>query len=246
MMRDIHQLVTRQVNRWAMDLKTYQEQLEEDFKTKPVFPHKPVITVSRQRGCRGFEFAKILASELFYGLFDREIIEYISEHMGVCSELVESLDEKNRSVLEQWVDSMLHQQAFDRDDYIRCLGQVIKTAALQGGIVILGRGANYLLHGTSAFHIRLIASLDTRIRNLQEFEGYTAEKAQEIIEKTDRSRADFVKKYFHKNINDPVDYDVVANMDRTSLDPAVKIVLTCLRARGFALDEIGGDKRKKR
>lgn len=243
-MKDVNQLVSRQVGRWQAEKKALVE-AGHDLAVEHPARLKPVITVSRQEGCRGTEFAKILAHELRYGLFDREIIEYISEHMGVCSELVESLDETGRSALEQWVDGLLHQQAFAGDDYLRGLGEVIKTAAIQGGVVILGRGANYLLRDTNAFHVRLVASLETRVKNMVDIEGFTEERARELIDRKDRERKQFIKKYFHQNIDDPEFYDVIVNMSNVNLDPAVKIVLTCLRAKGFYMEDTGGDKRKQ-
>jgi cytidylate kinase len=244
-MKDINLLLTRQVKRWNEERKKYLE----GFDHPGAFEHpahlKPVVTVSRQLGCRGLDFGRILAHELHYGLFDRDIVEYISKHMGVSAELVESLDEKDRSGLELWIEGLLHQHVFDADDYIRALCEVIKTISLQGGVVILGRGANFLLKGTNAFHVRLIASPETRIKNLVTFENYTDEDARAAIEKSDRERKQYIKKYFKEDIDNQLAYDVVINMDKTTLDPAVKIILTCMRARGYSVEDTGGDKRKK-
>ena len=244
-MKEVQQLISRQVGRWQMDRKIYLEELEHDLSISHPASAKPIVTVSRQQGCRGHEFGKILAHELHYGMFDKQIVEYIAEHLGVCSELVESLDEKDRSLLEQWVDGILRWQMVGPDDYIRGLIEVIKTVDLQGGLVILGRGANYLLKDSKAFHVRLVASLETRIRNIVEIDGISEEKAKELIEKNDTERKNYIKRYFKADIDNPLDYDVVINMDRNHLDPAVKIVLTCLRARGFSVQDTGGDKRKR-
>lgn len=245
-MSDIHVLVSRQVKRWDMERASYAKSADA---AEPLAEKssnlKPVITVSRQRGCRGRELAKLLAHELDYGLFDRKIVEYIAQHMGIRSELVESLDERNRSELELWIGSILSQRVFDHDEYINALGEAIKTTAMQGGVVILGRGGNYLLAGTSAFHVRLIAPAAARIKNLCEFEGMNASQAAEEIKKVDKDRADFIHRYFKRSIDDPIAYDLTINMERTTLDGAVKIVRSALRAQGWPFEVTGGDKRKR-
>jgi len=245
-MTDIHQIVSRQVKRWEMEKSVYEAALKEkpDSAERPANA-KPVVTVSRQRGCRGHELAKLLAHELKYGLFDRKIVEFITKHMGVRSELVESLDERNHSELELWINGLLNQRVFDRDDYIRSLGEAIKTVALQGGVVILGRGGNFLLSETPAFHVRLIAPESVRVRNLCQLEGMTESQALDEIKKVDKERSDFIQRYFHRSIDEADAYDISINMARNTLDGTVKIIRSSLRARGWSLDVTGGDKRKK-
>ena len=239
-------MVSRQVKRWYLEKSAYEEaKKEKTAVAERSLDAKPVVTVSRQRGCRGHEFAKLLAHELKYGLFDRKIVDYIAKHMGVRSELVESLDERDRSELELWIKSMLSQRVFDHDDYIRSLGEAVKTTALQGGVVILGRGANLLLSGTPAFHVRIVAPDSFRIRNLCELEGMNESKAVEEIKKIDRDRADFIQRYFKRSIDDSTAYDLTINMGSSTLDGSVKIVRSALRARGWSLEATGGDKRKR-
>jgi len=78
-----------------------------------------------------------------------------------------------------------------------------------------------------------------------EIEGMTEAQAAAEVKRVDRERADFFRRYFHKEINEPTQYDMVINMANTSLDAAVKTVLTALRARGWTMELTGGDKRAK-
>lgn len=245
-MTDIHVIVSRQVKRWDLERKAFEESQKEEKKTveRPA-DVKPVVTISRQRGCRGGELAKLLAHELNYGFFDRNIVDYIAQHMGIRSELVESLDEKDRSELELWINNLFSNRVFDHDEYIRALGESVKTMALQGGVVILGRGVNFLLADTPSYHVRLTAPLSVRMDNLRQFEGKTESEAMEEIKKVDRERSAFVYRYFKKSIDDPLAYDLTINIAKLKMDGAIKIILTALRARGWTLEMTGGDKRKK-
>ncbi len=244
-MSDIHRIVNKQVNRWNVEREILDRRHIEEEAGRAVRPseQRPVVTISRQRGCRGKELGKIVSHELRYGLFDREIIEYIAEHASVRREVIESLDEKDRSDLELWIDGILSGRIVDHDDYIRNLSKLVKTTALQGGVVILGRGANYFLSQTSAYRVRIIAPLSKRIENLISQEGMTEKQARDEIERVDRNRAEFVKRYFQKDIDDSLAYDITINLGSHSLDGAVKIILSALRAKGWTVAQTGGDKR---
>ncbi len=244
-MHDIQQIVTRQANKWNIERTKYEE--DQKNKTAADYPAKarPVVTLSRQHGCRGRELAKLLAHALDYGLFDRNIIDYIADHLGVLCEVVETLDESARSELELWVQTILTGRVFDRDNYFKTLGELLKAISLQGGVVVVGRGANFMLESSSSFHIRTVASVETRIRNLIDLEGMNEKNAKEDIQRIDKERAQFVKRYFNRDINDPTAYDLVINMGNATLDEGVKIVVAALRARGWPLETTGGDKRTK-
>ncbi len=247
-MPNIHQIVNRQINLWNAERAAFEKHRQEEssFEAEHLADLKPVVTISRERGSRGKQLAKLLSRELQYGLFDRQIIDYLSQQASLRRHVVESLDEQDRSYLELWVEGMFSMQITDHDDYIRGLIEVVKTTALQGGVVILGRGANYILSGTSAYRVRTVAPIDLRVRNLMDTEGMSEKQARDEIKKVDQDRAQYVKRYFQRDINDATGYDLVINLGSHTLDAAVKIIRSGLRARGWAVELIGGDKRGKR
>lgn len=247
-MADLQQLVTKQVSSWTKEREKI-EHLIQDHKIEAgarASEIRPVITLSRQRGCRGKELAKLLAHDLQYGMMDQSIIDYIADHMGVRSEVVEMLDERDRSELELWFQEIFTGSVFARDDYIKELGEVVKSTSLLGGVVILGRGANYLLQESNIYRVRLVAPLETRIQTLVQQEGKTEKQAREDIERTDKDRQRFAKRYFHKDINDPGDYDMILNMGSHTLDGAVKVIISGLRSQGWTFEKTGGDMRQRR
>ncbi len=245
-MRHINEIINRQVNSWIVEQKAIDRAQigRDDFGVSFLTPRKPIVTISRQHGCRGQEFCRLLAHALGYGVFDRNMIDAMARDRGVRREIIESLDERRRSELELWVQSLLYQRTFDHDDYIKALGKVIKAASMQGGVVILGRGANYLVADSVAYRIRLVAPDDVRIRNLMQIQGLNEKQARNQLFKFDRERAYFIKKYFHKHIDDSRDYDLIINLGTNTLDAAVKISMSALRSHGWRMELTGGNKRK--
>ncbi|MDP8243086.1 MAG: cytidylate kinase-like family protein [Candidatus Hinthialibacter antarcticus] len=246
-MSNLQQMLTRQINQWNLERQAVQELQSSDSSSIGVraADQKPVVTLSRERGCRGQEIAKLLSHELQYGFFGRQVIDYIAEHLGVRSELVESLDEKDRSELELWVGNLFSDHAFDHDEYSHALSEVMRAISLQGGLVVIGRGANYILRNANAFHVRVIAPVKTRIRNLLEQEGMSEAQAHAEIKRVDNERKQFVKRYFHQDINNPIFYDLVINAEHLQIHSITKTVIAAMRARGWSLAYTGGDKRRR-
>ncbi len=247
-MDSMNDVLNRQVNRWTAENESCEHGAEapEEVGLALRVPTKPILTVSRQHACRGTEFCRLVAHELGYGVFDRNIIDRIVQEHGVHRDLIESLDTHTRSRLETWVNNLMSERTFEHHDELQALDKIVKAASLQGGVVILGRGANYLLPDSMAYRIRIVAPDDIRVRNLTEFRGLSRREARQRIEQVDLERAQFVKKHFKKDLDNACDYDLILNLGTNTLDAAVKITLSALRAHGWAMDITGGDKRKRR
>jgi cytidylate kinase len=60
------------------------------------------------------------------------------------------------------------------------------------------------------------------------------QKSREYVEKITRQRQLFVKKHFHANIDDPVNYDIVINTAFIEPKTISEIVKTVLKRKKFA------------
>jgi cytidylate kinase len=185
-----------------------------------------LITVSRQLGSGGGEIAKKVADKLNYSLHDTQSIENAAREMGFLDS-VEKIDERKPSFFKRFFS---HTPSINRER----LNSVIYHLANQGNGVFLGRGGHVLLKEFAcAFHVRVIASQDTRIRNLVQ-KGYTEETALKAMEQSDHERAGFIRFALGKNWNDAGLYDVVLNADKISVDLAAATVAAIGRS-----EEIG-------
>lgn len=53
---------------------------------------------------------------------------------------------------------------------------------------------------------------------------FSEDEAKKFIEKEDEKRREYVKHYFHKNIDDSSIYDLVINTERQTLDETAQII----------------------
>jgi cytidylate kinase len=88
----------------------------------------------------------------------------------------------------------------------------------------VGRGANFLLSEDKTIRVRIVAPLKWRAENISLIFDISMDEAREIILKTESDRKAFVKKYFNKDIADPVNYDLLINLERLSIDESAGII----------------------
>jgi cytidylate kinase len=105
--------------------------------------------------------------------------------------------------------------------------KVIGTIGKHGRAVIVGRGANFILPRESTFRLRVIAPRDFRAQKVAQDFDIPLKDAKRRILKTESDRKAFIRKYFHSDIADPGNYDMVINTGTISLSEAIETV-SCL------------------
>jgi cytidylate kinase len=212
--RSMEQIVEEQVKHWQM--KSVPEKKEEEVIS--------VITISREPGSGGNILAERLSEQLNFDLFYQHFIHSMAESAHVSVRLLETLDEKGVSVLEEWIDSLVDKHHLWPDQYLQHLMKILGTIGKHGRAVIVGRGANFLLPPTKRLSVRVIAPLDTRIKNVSREYDVTVEEAKTRVLKTESDRKAFIKKYFNDDIRDPLNYDLIINTGALSIDDAANAV----------------------
>jgi cytidylate kinase len=212
--RSMEQIVEEQVKHWQM--KSVPEKKEEEVIS--------VITISREPGSGGNILAERLSEQLNFNLFYQHFIHSMAESAHVSVRLLETLDEKGVSVLEEWIDSLVDKHHLWPDQYLQHLMKILGTIGKHGRAVIVGRGANFLLPPTKRLSVRVIAPLDTRIKNVSREYDVTVEEAKTRVLKTESDRKAFIKKYFNDDIRDPLNYDLIINTGALSIDDAANAV----------------------
>ena len=187
-----------------------------------------VVTISRESGSGGTILAQQLASELAFDLFHREVIQEMAESANISTRIVETLDEKGLSVLEDSVAAMIRERHLWPDEFLRYLMKVVGTIGKHGRAVIVGRGAQFILPRDENLKVRVIAPLAMRIHNVAHELDMAESEAQKIILKNDSDRRSFSRKYFYADVTDPLNYDLVINTARMSIDAGVKSIVAAL------------------
>jgi cytidylate kinase len=236
-MPSFESILDRQVHRWELE-KTAQLH-EGGPRERARSPRQPVITVSRQRGSGGTILAERLAQRFGYTLLHRDIIDRIVESAGYKRRIVESLDGHARSQLQLWFESVVQGAYVDASDYVKALLEVIYSISELGGVVVVGRGANFILGHERGFHLRVVAPREVRVRNLVTREGMSERDARRAIEKCDHERDAWVRQVFGRSADDPLAYDLIVNHLSISMESATSLVAAAAQEK-FERMRLGG------
>jgi hypothetical protein len=182
-----------------------------------------VITVEREYGSQGAEFAHRLAKRLDWRLIDRCLIEEIAEKAGVSKRLAERCDER----LDPWyyrvgkafwhgsierLPALPDSEVFDSERMVEFVREYLNNVAAEGHCVVVGRGAaSILARAPGAFHIFVYASMPRKIRWFEEHFPEHAKEAEQELLATDRRRADYVRQYYQQEWTDRRLYHLMMN-----------------------------------
>jgi cytidylate kinase len=168
-----------------------------------------VATLSRELGAWGTDFIPALAKLLDLHVCDRELVEEEARRLGVSALEVMALDERPVGLIDFLSPTSLYQR------YVAAMKPVVKERAAAGAVLLVGRAGNRLLADDPvAFHLRLVAPLDYRIRRVMAWHWMREGPAARLIATTDRRRAGFAQTAFGANWNDPLEYHLTLNTGR--------------------------------
>lgn len=206
-------LVEQQARRWQLRREENREQ-----------ERGHTVAISRLPGARGEEVAHGIGRALGYDVFDQEIIHQIAQRADLSDRIVSALDEKNRSMLSEWLVAFGADRFMSTYEYVHELRKVIGAIARHGRAVILGRGAHLILGRGEALRVLVIAPLEVRVGNVARDLSMPARDARRWILAREAERQAFLGKHFHARLGDPDAFDLVVNTEVLGIAGAVDAV----------------------
>ncbi len=190
---------------------------------------RSIITISRRMGSGARIVAQMLARDLGWSLWDKELVNAIAEKAHVSEKLVREFDEHTISEIELFARGVFGDHAAGGFVYARHLARAVKSIAKLGNAIILGRGAHFLL--PESLKVRIDASDELRVRNMMQYEDMTREAAAAKIHQSDRDREHFLTSLFGREQAEHPIYDLTIWMDDFSNEAAVDIIKAAVEYR---------------
>ncbi len=192
---------------------------------------KAILTISREFGSGGREIGQAVARDLGFRYVDREtLLADIRKDGQKWEQWAEDLDEHRPTVWEKY--------DWSYRGFAALMQWHIIEHACRGGVVIVGRGGNFVLKGVPhAYRIRVTAPLDARIERIIKRESVDRETARWLCDKTDRERAGFLQAIYGGRWDDPAEYDRVIHVAGQSVDSEAAEVKSILADRERAYTE---------
>ncbi len=203
---------------------------------------KFVITIARQFGSGGSEIGYRLAQELGIKYYDKDIIVQAAKESGMCEQVVEMEEEKTTGsflysmVLAphaaanhflNWTEDSLNDRIY------KAQATVIRNAAAKESCIFIGRCADYLLWDeANVLRIFIQADLEDRKARIAEEGNLTLNKAEEIIKKKDKTRANYYNFHTNNKWTNLTNYDLCINVSKVGgIDNAVQLIKDTINLR---------------
>jgi cytidylate kinase len=179
------------------------------------------ITISRQMGSLGSQVAEESARRLGFRLVFRDLINQSAVRAGVPEVALATIDELGIFGLKP--------SRTDLQAYHRAVKQVMLELASEGNVVIVGRAGQIILQDAPGFlHVRVVAPKELRVTRTMQEKDLTYQAAMAMVEKSDKSRAQYLQRNYHVEVDDPGLYDLVVSTEHFSLDAAATIIYSAL------------------
>ena len=202
---------------------------------------KFVVTINRELGSGGRTVGRLLAEKLGVEFFDKAHVRAIEEKFNLTIDEIERLKGKKDS---WWTDFMrvgsighgISYTPYERwkdgpqepttENVFKAEKEILLGIAEEESCVIAGRlGFSVFKNHPNHFSIFIQASKPYRLERVMRKQGLSEADAKNVIEKVDKMREEYVKKFSGTSRYDTRNYNLVISMDGKTEEQVVDIIL---------------------
>jgi len=199
-----------------------------------------VINIGRQLGSGGRQIGEKLSAGFGIAYYDKELIQLASKESGLGKEFFEKADEKSSFSFiggllglrtninnEVYVNNYLCNETF-----FKIQSDVIRELAGKESCVFVGRCADYILRDNArCINIFITADKEDRVRRVAQTYQLSLDKAEELIAKTDKKRAEYYNYYSNKVWGAAGSYHLCINSSVLGMDETVAFITQFIKQR---------------
>lgn len=204
---------------------------------KEVFP---CITISRQTGAGSYEVSEKLISLLQqktkqpenpWTYFNKELIAQVLEDFKLPKNFSTYFVEDKYSHISDAVNELLGVKPSEWT-IVQKTTEIILRLSRFGKTIIVGRGSMVInAKLPNCLHIRLVASLESRIKHVQDVFKYSRSEAADYIAKEDANRKKYLKSHFYKEPDDPSLYHLILNTSKLTYQESAELIYSIARIK---------------
>ncbi len=158
-----------------------------------------IITIGRSFGSAGGHIGHAIGEKLGIPFYDNELISRTAEQQGYSKSLFAQAEEKSLfSFSSFFASSRLGYMdgGYVNDNVMfKIQSEVIQSIARQGDAIFIGRCADYILREMDCLNVFITAPEEYRIRHLMESERLSADEAERLMRRKDRTRETYHNYY---------------------------------------------------
>lgn len=196
-----------------------------------------IINIGRQYGSGGRDVANEIGRILGIPVYDNELISKAAEESGFSAELFRKSDEKRRL---WWVGSIFGSNRFgsftsglNDGELFRIQSEVIRKIADDGPAIFIGRASNYILRDRRCLNVFICAPMAFRKKFVCSREGISDDKAEEIVYRKDKARAQFYNFFSFGHWGKSSDYHLCIDSSVLGVEKTAEFIVNFGREAGL-------------
>lgn len=196
---------------------------------------KSIITISREFGSGGRTIGRLVAEQLGYQFYDRELVNQVAERSGFSPEFIEESGEyasaKSSLLFAMATAGQYSADGLSMHDrlYIEQT-RFIEELAEQGNCVIVGRCADYILRDNKdCLHVFIHADMENRAKRIVERYGEKNKSPEKRLAEKDQKRRVYYKNYTGRNWGQAQNYDLCLNSGVLGEEACVELIVAACK-----------------
>lgn len=200
-----------------------------------------IITIGRQLGSGGLQIGRLVADELGYDFYDKQLLCEAANDSGMREEIFSKVDEKARDNFSTdgffslrgmfGGSSFFNPNSLSADNLFLLQSKTMeRLASSSKGVVFIGRCANYVLRNhADLFRVFISADISYRQNQVRLRNNCSEREALELIEKTDKQRSDYNDYYANGGWGVASNYDFSINSAKFGIEGSADIIINALK-----------------
>lgn len=197
-----------------------------------------VIAIERLYASGGNEIGKRLAEALGYKLYDRNLLTESAKSLNIPAIHIEGLEETpsgsfifNLSKSSPLGGTPNEKHLPMADKLFEAEKNIIEKAAGEGGCVIVGRAASYILKDRDdCLKVFIHADTEKRVKRAIEKEGLKQSEVEGVMKKYDKRRKDFYNSVTKWEWGNPKYFDLCLNSGNLGIEMCIKLLTEAVEA----------------
>lgn len=194
-----------------------------------------VITIGREFGSGGKYIGERLAEELNFKLYDKELLNKVSDESGMDLEVLKQMDEKQeQSFWYTFATSLYSQDSLETQTEIPSnekifieQAKIIEDLAQKEDCIIIGRCSNVILKNKpNVLNVFLYASdLDFKVKRKMQYGDFESElEVIKAIERVDKERETYYNYFTKSDWGDSRSYDLLLDTSKIGVENTVQLI----------------------
>ena len=220
----------KELNKQAENSSSYT--LQNETQIEGTNGDNLIITIGREYGSGGRYVGRLLADKLGIKLYDKDLIEIVSNDSGLSATYVEQNEQNIHGNLLSSFNTMYYDNLSNDDNLFIAESKAIKKVAEKGSCIIVGRCSDYILRDNkNVINVFLYSSDENKIKRAVKYYGLNEKNALNEINKINKSREKHYSYYTGRNWRDLSNYDIAINVDTYGVEGTADLLFNFIQKR---------------